>query len=103
MARELAAAARAGGFTAPRFRSPPRVPGRLRTIRRHADGTATVSVVLRDRPWSAVVADMIDGFVAVNDNVSPTLRDELWAAAERVDAASTTPSVAPLAAVPPAA
>ncbi len=62
-----------------------------------------MSVVLRDRPWSAVVADMIDGFVAVNDNASPRLRDDLWAAAERIDAAASSPRVAPLAAIPPAA
>lgn len=87
-ARILAEAARNGGHRAPTFRSPPRVKGRMRTIRRHANGGATVSLVLRDRPWSAVVADMIEGFVVVND-VDPVaaerLRDLLWASIDEID------------------
>lgn len=86
-ARALGDAARARGFAVPTFRSPPRVSGRVRTIRRHAAGGATVSVVVRGRPWSAVVADMIDGFVAVNDGIDDphALRDVLWATAEQID------------------
>ena len=87
-ARILTEAARRSGHRAPTFRSPPRVKGRMRTIRRHADGGATVSLVLRDRPWSAVVGDMIEGFVVVND-VDPVgaerLRDLLWGALDEVD------------------
>ncbi|MFN3216226.1 MAG: hypothetical protein ACE367_07015 [Acidimicrobiales bacterium] len=87
-ARILTEAARRSGHRAPTFRSPPRVKGRMRTIRRHANGGATVSLVLRDRPWSAVVSDMIEGFVVVND-VDPMaaerLRDLLWASVEEID------------------
>lgn len=80
------------------------MPGRVRTIRRHGDGTATVSVVLRDRPWAAVVADMIEGFAAVNDDPGHELRDQLWAAATALDDVEHQPGhESPLAAVPPAA
>src|SRR6056297_1126974 len=87
-ARILTEAAHRSGHRAPTFRSPPRVDGRMRTIRRHANGAATVSLVLRGRPWSAVVADMIEGFVVVND-VDPVagerLRDLLWATLDEID------------------
>lgn len=62
--------------------------GRVRTIRRHANGAATVSLVLRDRPWSAVVADMIEGFVVVNDvdaAAAECLRDLLWSTLDEVE------------------
>ncbi len=87
-ARILTAAAHHSGHRAPTFRSPPRVKGRMRTIRRHADGGATVSLVLRDRPWSAVVGDMIEGFVVVNDGDpvgAERLRDLLWGALDEID------------------
>jgi hypothetical protein len=94
-ARILTEAARRNGHRAPTFRSPPRVKGRMRTIRRHANGGATVSLVLRDRPWPAVVADMIEGFVVVND-VDPVaaerLRDLLWASVEEIDLRVDRPS-----------
>lgn len=64
-ARALAAAARRFGLAAPTFRTPPRLVGIDRTVRHHAQG-GVVSVRLRGRPWAAVVADMIDGVVAVN-------------------------------------
>jgi hypothetical protein len=64
-ARSLAAAARRFGLAAPTFRTPPRLVGLDRTVRRHARG-GVVSVRLRGRPWAAVVADMIDGVVALN-------------------------------------
>lgn len=62
----LGAVARAEGLAVPGFRSPPRRSGLLRSIRRDARGTATVAVVLRGRPAAAVVADLLDGVVAVN-------------------------------------
>ena len=64
-ARALAAAARRFGLAAPTFRTPPRLVGLDRSMRRHAQG-GVVSVRLRGRPWVAVLADMIDGVVAVN-------------------------------------
>jgi len=82
-ARVLGDAARAAGMTVPSFRSPPRVVGRSRTIRRRADGSATVAIVLRDRPWPGVLADMIEGIVTGNAQrgaEADRLRDTLWSA-----------------------
>ena len=88
IARSLAEAARAQGLRAPTFRSPPRVPGVTRTIRRGRDGGgggdgATVSVVLRGRPWAAVMADMIEGAIVANDLTgvpADRARAALWSA-----------------------
>jgi hypothetical protein len=93
-ARSLATAAQARGLRAPTFRSPPRVAGVTRTLRRSpgaggsADGAGqagdvTVSVVLRGRPWAAVAADMVDGVVAANRLAgvdADRARAALWAA-----------------------
>ena len=64
-ARRLGAAARASGLVVPAFRSPPRVRGAMRTLRRYPGG-AVVSVRLRDRAYGDVVDDMIDGVIATN-------------------------------------
>ncbi len=68
----------------PGFRSPPRVVGAQRTLRRHSDGAGVVvAVQVRGRPWFAVVADMIEGVVVANGLQAPTgdrLRTELWEA-----------------------
>jgi hypothetical protein len=64
-ARALAAAARRFGLAAPTFRTPPRLVGLDRTVRRHHRG-GVVSVRVRGRPWVAVLADMVDGVVALN-------------------------------------
>ncbi len=64
-ARRLGVAARAAGLSVPAFRSPPRVQGARRTLRRYPDG-AVVSVTLRDRPFDDVVVDMVEGLVRVN-------------------------------------
>jgi hypothetical protein len=61
----LGAAARASGLVVPAFRSPPRVKGATRTLRRYPGG-AVVSVRLRDRAYGDVVDDMIDGVLATN-------------------------------------
>ncbi|HEY8523587.1 MAG TPA: hypothetical protein VIL48_01400 [Acidimicrobiales bacterium] len=83
IARRLGDAARAQGLRAPTFRSPPRLPGVTRTIRRAGRGRATISVVLRGRPWAAVSADMIDGVVAANGLrgvAADRVRAALWSA-----------------------
>jgi hypothetical protein len=82
-ARVLAAAARRLGLVAPGFRSPPRIVGVHRTLRRFSGGGGgIVSVVVRGRPFVAVLADMIEGIVAVNDMPPPhadRARAALWA------------------------
>ncbi len=65
-ARRLGAAARSAGLSVPAFRSPPRVDGAVRTLRRFRDGSV-ISVTLRGRPFNQVVADMVDGVLRIND------------------------------------
>lgn len=82
VARVLAQAARAQGLRAPAFRSPPRLVGVGRSISRRRDGTATVSVALRGRPWAAVLADLVEGVVAANrlrGIAADRCRAALWA------------------------
>ncbi|MEP6623846.1 MAG: hypothetical protein ABJC79_05345 [Acidimicrobiia bacterium] len=88
MARFLAAESRQQGLTVPAFRSPPRVSGVSRTIRRLRDG-AVVSVQLRGRTAEEVAADMIDGIVITN-RLAPgaaqaQVRDRLLAAVSPVE------------------
>ena len=64
-ARRLGDAARAAGLAVPAFRSPPRVPGAARTVRRYPGGTV-VSVQLRGRPHEVIAADMVEGVVVTN-------------------------------------
>lgn len=84
-ARQLGMAVRGQGLIVPSFRSPPREVGRRRALTRHGDGSATVSVMVRNRIWEAVLADMIEGVVAANqmDGIdAEVLRDQLWEALE---------------------
>ena len=71
----------------PAFRSPPRVRGAIRTLKRYPGG-AVVSVRLRDRTYVEVVDDMIDGVLATN-RVSaesrPRLRQAFQLALGEVD------------------
>jgi hypothetical protein len=81
-ARILADATRSLALVAPSFRSPPRVAGD-RSIRRRVGGGATVAIRYRDRPWPAVLADMVEGVVVTNDDeaVPPDeIRAALWRA-----------------------
>lgn len=79
-ARLLGHEARIRGLVVPGFRSPPRVVGVDRTMRRW-DGGATVAIRVKGRPWVAVLADMIEGVVVANQLTPPQadrLRGELW-------------------------
>lgn len=93
--RRLAAAAAVMELRVPAFRTPPRVAGLDRTIRRGADGSMLVSVRSRGRPWPAVLADMIEGVVVAN-GLDPLevarARNELWHATEGIDAAAMAPA-----------
>lgn len=84
-ARLLGMAVRGQELVMPSFRSPPREVGRRRTLSRHDDGSVTVLVMVRNRVWEAVLADMIEGIVATNqmDGIdAEALRDHLWEALE---------------------
>jgi hypothetical protein len=83
--RALALDTRRHGLTMPAFRSPPRLIGVTRSMRRRPDGGATVAVVVRNRPWPAVLADMVDGVVAANLLTGATadrVRAQLWRAVD---------------------
>jgi hypothetical protein len=64
-ARRLGGVARAAGLVVPAFRSPPRVAGARRTIRRYPGGTV-VSVQLRGRSFDEVASDMLQGVLVAN-------------------------------------
>ena len=81
--RTLGAAARSRGLRVPGVRSPPRVPGAERPVRRRPDGGPTVAVVVRGRPHQAVVADLIEGIVVANGlhgAEATRVRTHLWEA-----------------------
>ena len=94
VARRLGAAARAAGLSVPAFRSPPRVPGAVRTLRQFRDG-AVISVALRDRSFDDVIVDMVEGLVRVN-RLDPATADgarrDLLAAAHGDDPGNGLPS-----------
>ena len=65
-ARMLAMEARALGLEVPGFRSPPRLAGADRSLRRRPGATPAVAVRLQGRPFAAVAADMVEGIVVAN-------------------------------------
>jgi hypothetical protein len=84
-ARALGAEARARNLISPGFRSPPRILGVSRTLRRWQEGGAQVAILVRGRPWVAVLADMIEGVVAANKLTGASadqLRTALWKATQ---------------------
>ena len=66
----------------PGFRCPPRVMGVNRTLRRRPDGIGgVVAVRVADRPFTAVISDMIEGVVVVNrlePELAGRVRSHLW-------------------------
>lgn len=86
-ARALGEAARSLGLLVPGFRSPPRLDGVDRTLRRGGpDGDEIVIAVrLAGRPWVSVLADMVEGVIVANRLTGPaagTARTRLWSAVE---------------------
>lgn len=81
--RTLTSAARQCGLDAPSFRSPPRLNGAVRTIRRRGRAPAVVAVAHRGRPFAAVLADLVEGVVVANLLVGADAiraRSALWEA-----------------------
>lgn len=66
ISRALANASRALDLTPPSFRSPPKEPGQLRTIRRRPNGTAVVAVAIAGRALEDVAADLLAGVYAAH-------------------------------------
>ena len=81
-ARVLAMRASDLGLAVPGFRSPPRVVGVDRTVRRGRQGTGgVVAVRIADRPLTAVIGDMIEGVIVINRLTPPDadrVRTLLW-------------------------
>jgi len=89
-ARLLSQAARSRRLDVPSFRSPPKLRGADRSLRR-VGSSAIVAVRVRQRPMAAVVADMIEGIVAVNrlhGVEADRVRAALWAVVDADDGAS---------------
>jgi len=83
-ARVLASQAHRHGLKPPGFRSPPRVIGVDRSLRR-INGGVVVSVLLRGRPFVAVLSDMVEGVVVANRLIgreAEIARSVLWASVE---------------------
>lgn len=64
--RTLAVEARSLGLEVPGFRSPPRIAGADRSLRRRPGASPAVAVRLAGRPFGAVAADMVEGVVVAN-------------------------------------
>jgi len=81
-ARVLAQRAAELDLVVPGFRSPPRIVGVNRSIRRSRDGAGgVVAVRLSDRPFTAAVGDMIEGVIFINRLEPPEAdraRTQLW-------------------------
>ncbi|MEZ5167053.1 MAG: hypothetical protein R2695_11405 [Acidimicrobiales bacterium] len=83
-ARTLGQAARLRDLVVPGFRSPPGLADVHRTLRRRR-GVPSVAVRLKGRPWSAVLADMIEGIVVANGLTgarADRVRAALWLAVD---------------------
>ena len=92
-AQLLGAVAGRSGLISPGFRSPPRVVGVQRTIRRRQGG-GVVAVTIKGRSLAGVLADMIEGSVVHNDlslTESCTLRTALWEEVEQLLQSSAAP------------
>ena len=64
--RSLAVEARSLGLEVPGFRSPPRIAGADRSLRRRPGASPAIAVRLTGRPFPAVAADMVEGVVVAN-------------------------------------
>lgn len=71
LARRLSEEARRHGLVVPAFRSPPRVNGADRTLRRRSDGTHVVSIRVVGRTSMEILDDLIDGVLLANDLEGP--------------------------------
>jgi hypothetical protein len=65
-ARAIADEARRAGLVVPGFRSPPRLDGVDRSLRRRPGSAPAVAVRVKGRPMQIVVADMVEGVLVAN-------------------------------------
>ena len=64
--RAIAAESRRLGLEVPGFRSPPRLDGVTRSLRRRPGAVPAVAVRLEGRSLEVVVGDLVEGVVLVN-------------------------------------
>jgi len=84
--RLVASEARSLGLEVPGFRSPPRLPGADRSLRRRPGAPPAVAVRLDGRPFDEVIVDVVEGVVVANGlggGRAAEVRDRLLAAASR--------------------
>ena len=70
------------GIEVPGFKSPPRSVDLDRTVRHQSSGSV-VSVRIKDRPFEAVIGDMIEGVILCNElpiAAAGKLRNLMWSA-----------------------
>jgi hypothetical protein len=94
-ARVLAQRAAELDLVVPGFRSPPRIVGVNRTIRRSRDGEGgVIAVRLIDRPFTSAIGDMIEGVIYIN-RLNPVqadhIRAQLWRTMLQFTAENTAP------------
>ena len=81
-ARILAQRSNELDLVVPGFRSPPRIVGVNRSIRRSRDSEGgVVAVRISDRPFTAAIGDMIEGVICINRLEPPEadrVRTQLW-------------------------
>jgi hypothetical protein len=66
-AKAIADEARRAGLVVPGFRSPPRLNGVDRSLRRRPGTTPAIAVRVNGRSIEIVVADMVEGVLVAND------------------------------------
>lgn len=82
--RLVAAEARALGLEVPGFRSPPRLPGADRSLRRRPGAPPAIAVRLDGRPFDDIIVDLVEGVIVANGLRGPKaleVRDRLVTAA----------------------
>lgn len=83
------------GLVVPGFRSPPRIIGVNRTMRRaRGDAGGIVAVRLSGRPFTAALGDMIEGVIVINGldaSEADKVRSLLWRAMLQFTVESGTP------------
>ena len=93
-ARAITDAGKRLGLIVPSFRSPPHDGDLDRTLRRHSSGSI-VAVRVKDRPFGAVIADLVEGVIVCNrltQREAGDVRNVLWDAAIHVEQKSHSTS-----------
>jgi hypothetical protein len=93
-ARAITDAGKRLGLIVPSFRSPPHDGDLDRTLRRHSSGSI-VAIRVKDRPFGAVIADLVEGVIVCNrltEREAGDVRNVLWDAAIHVEQKSHSTS-----------